>query len=196
MWVSDIPTSQVFGGSPTIVARAPPVANRTKQMGQILGVCRTLQGRESISPTSNAADYMYRYRGIDQFSDGVSVKVLLAPKDGVLQLSSYGGAISAYQYEYVPNSSTSNDGRDDFFIVQVDKGDVKVRIHYYIHIQSPDDVLIELCKRSSWKISAADPKPIPNQGNLTDWLRANHLPIMLDFASLHQKPLASSRGNG
>ncbi len=149
------------------IAEADDGTKNATQTKQVLGVCKTIQGLAEIYPTSDAAAYMYRFRHIDRFDAGApSDKIIQQPKNGVLQLSPYTNPGNPYKvYQYVPNETSSNDWRDDSFVITIENNGVSVEVRYHIHIESVDEVRYELCDKQMWKISST-PCQFPIGGNL------------------------------
>jgi len=134
------------------IAEADGGTKNATQSRQVLGVCETIQGQAEIRPTYEAQAYMYRFRHIDGFGAGASAKIIQQPKAGVLSPTPDSDPKN-YWYNYVPNENSSNDLRDDSFVISVENNGVSVEVRYYIHIESVDEVRYELCDKRLWKIS-------------------------------------------
>lgn len=151
MWIGDMVTQLPADSSIVMVADFSS-KNKGVSSKKILGVCETIQGKESIRPTYDVQSYMYRFRQVDGFIAGARVRVIATPKEGVLELE-LGSDPNDYWYSYTPNSSDLHEYREDSFVMEVENHGVMVEIRYYINIESPEEVLIPLCDKDSWKIS-------------------------------------------
>ncbi|MCX7147909.1 MAG: Ig-like domain-containing protein [Rhodocyclales bacterium] len=157
MWIGDVPTSPASNSPTVMVAEASRGTKQTLQTEQILGICQTIQGRAEIRPMSDADIYMFRFRQKDGFSSGANAKIIQQPKNGMLSLSPNSDP-KFNKYDYTPNPSSSNGGRDDYFVMSVEKDGVRVEVRYYIIIESVDDAHFEYCDKQLWKISADSPQ--------------------------------------
>lgn len=144
--------------------------------------------------------YMYHYEGRDYFfGEGAKAALLLAPKHGELTLDDSGTPDG-----YFPNKGYSG---NDYFIVQVVKDSVMVKVHYFVVVDYSGELEYIDCpeqpKRSDsrWKIS----QPSADGSNdSVSWLRTTSLFALLSgasnalsgFANLSGGALGQATGEG
>lgn len=127
-----------------------------------LGVCRTASpsvGAE-ISPTYDGNTYMYEYRSDDpryyksfNFGDGAKVTVIKVPQHGEVVLVDTALGIAHNWYHYMPKDEGYSG--QDHFEMRVEKGGIKIHIHYLMEVLDEYDTPTGRCHSGHWKISSS-----------------------------------------
>nr|WP_321269669.1 hypothetical protein [uncultured Tolumonas sp.] len=108
-----------------------------------------------LFPISSARTYMLRYKDTDIFSTSkniteTGVTVLKQPQHGKIVMSSLDDP-----YGYYPDQDYEG---DDYFVLDVQKGDIKIQIHYFVLVTiEVNSVCPQMPKDSDgiWKINLA-----------------------------------------
>lgn len=161
MWISDIdiPDKQIT--STVLIAQASNPSGSSTAQQNIAGVCRTLNAtRADLYPIGSASDYMYRYHNVDGFGGHgtATVKVIEPPKYGKLK-DTWNRSNSIYVVN--PTPGLYDEVHSDSFVLEVEEKGVKVFVHYYLYLQSPEESHYDYCdQKDTWKISFS-PAPPP-----------------------------------
>lgn len=132
----------------------------------ILGVCKTIQEMQQLAPTIDAQTYMHRFQKIDMFGGNETTRILVAPKNGRLELDSTNSS-GLPVYNYTPNSTSSTAPRQDSFEIAVEGRGIVVRIRYHFQLLAPGENTYDRCnRRYNWKISLPTTSPTLDNANL------------------------------
>ena len=168
MWIPNIgQTTGLLLGAAVAVATSPVQAADK----YILGICSVSQPDSGVEirPTYNGNSYLYgyhaddpRYQGFTFDDDSVKVTLVKAPAHG--KVESDNSDISNNYYRYMPKEGYFGQDR---FVMQVEKGVVKVRIHYLMEVVREGEPTTYIgddgeryghyCNPGSWKISFTTP---------------------------------------
>ena len=199
MWISDMVDQSATNGMTVMVAEAPQRgAGAAPTAKKAFGVCSTIRvDSHMVYPVFSASTYMYKYHGVEQFdTNDAKTRIVQQPKNGSLNLTERN-----YSYQYIPNPSLAfnPEGNFDSFVIEVEKGGVKVEIHYLIYVFTPEDGDYDMCKLEEWKISL----PSQTTDDPNSWAYSSPLSVLLyeahsaltGFSNLPSPAVAQTTGS-